>query len=178
MHSAYTQAGKPEEAEVRLAQWLNQSPDDVGARLYAAQVSMSHGNYKRAIEHYEWLAGKQPENVVVLNNLAWAYQQVKDARALETSERAYKLKPDNAEVTDTLGSILMDQGKTSRGIELLQKAVAAAPNAPDIRYHLAQAWVKTGEKQKAHKELERLLSTDVKFPQRTEATTLLKQVEN
>ena len=72
----------------------------------------------------------------------------------------------------------MDQGKTSRGIELLQKAVAAAPNAPDIRYHLAQAWVKTGEKQKAHKELERLLATDVKFPQREEAWALLKQVEN
>ena len=93
-------------------------------------------------------AQKQPDNVLVLNNLAWAYQQVKDPRALETAERAYKLKPDNAAVADTLGWMLVEQGNTTRGLELLQKAVAAAPKALEIRYHLAQAWVKSGDKVK------------------------------
>jgi len=61
---------------------------------------------------------------------------------------------------------------------LLQKAVAAAPNAHEIRYHLAQAWLKAGNKSKARSELERLLASDAKFPQRAEAVILLKQLKN
>ncbi len=50
---------------------------------------------------------------------------------METAERAYKLEPDNAAVADTLGWMLVEQGNTKRGVELLQKAVAAAPKAPE-----------------------------------------------
>jgi predicted Zn-dependent protease len=113
---------------------------------------------------------------VVLNNLAWAYQQVKDKRALETAERAYKLNPDNAAVADTLGWILVEQGSATRAVELLQKAVAAAPKAPTIRYHLAQAWLKAGKKDKARDELEGLLSAGAQFPEQNEASDLLKQL--
>jgi len=178
MHAAYLQAGKPIEAETRLAQWLKQSPDDAVVRLYAADADLKSAKYQTAIEHYEWLQRKQPDNVLVLNNLAWAYQQVKDKRALETAERAYKLKPDSGAIADTLGWMLVEQGNTTRGLELLQKAVAAAPNAHEIRYHLAQAWLKAGDKSKARSELERLLASDAKFPQRAEAANLLKQLKN
>ena len=127
LHAASAMGGKRAEADVRLTQWLQDSPEDVGVRLYAAEVSLRDKNYKRAIEQYEFLLRKQPENVLLLNNLAWSYQQVKDPRALETAERAYKLKPDNPDVADTLGWMLSEQGNTRRGVELLQKAVAAAP---------------------------------------------------
>ena len=178
MHTAYAQAGKPEWAERRLAQWLKQSPDDAAVRLYAADVSLKSRKYQSAIEHYEWLLQKQPDNVLALNNLAWAYQQVKDARALETAERAYKLKPDSSAVADTLGGLLVEQGDITRGVDMLQKAIAAAPDAHEIRYHLAQAWLKAGDKVKARNELEGLLATDSKFPQRAEAMNLLKQLNN
>ena len=139
------------------------------------QTSRAAGTRRRSSQ-YEWLQEKQPDNVVVLNNLAWAYHQVKDPRALETAERAYKLKPDSASLSDTLGWILVEQGNTRRGLELLQKAVKAAPKVPEIRYHLAQAWLKAGDKSKARSELEALLSTDAKFPQRAEAEKLLDQL--
>jgi len=177
MHAAYSQGEKLDEAEKWLAQWLKQSPDDAGVRLYAAEASLKIGNYRNAIEHYEWLLQKQPNNVLVLNNLAWAYQQIKDKRALETAERAYKLKPDNAAIADTLGWLLVEQGNTMRGLELLRKAVAAAPQALEIRYHLAQAWLKAGDKSNARNELERLLATDAKFPQQAEAMNLLKHLK-
>jgi len=74
--------------------------------------------------------------------------------------------------------MLVEQDNTTRGLELLQKAVAAAPNAHEIRYHLAQAWLKAGDKSKARSELERLLASDAKFPQRAEAANLLKQLKN
>jgi putative PEP-CTERM system TPR-repeat lipoprotein len=176
LHAAYAQAGKPEEAEARLAQWLKQSPDDARVRLYAADVGLKSGKYKTSIEQYEWLLQKQPDNMLVLNNLAWAYQQVKDPRALEMAERAYKLKPDNAAVADTLGWMLVEQGNAARGVELLQKAVEAAPKAPEIRFHLAQALFKAGDKVKARDELERLLSGEAKFARQEEALALLKEL--
>lgn len=176
LHAAFSRAGKPDEADARLAQWLKMAPEDVPARLYAADAGLKAGKYKVAIEHYEWLLGKQPENVVALNNLAWAYQQAKDKRALETAERAHKLKPDNPAIIDTLGWILVEQGDYKRATALLQKAVAAAPKAPAIRYHLAQAWLKSGDKVKAREELERLLAGETAFPERDEALGLLRQL--
>ncbi len=178
IHAAYAQSGKPEEGEARLAQWVKESPGDGGVRLYWADASLKGGRYKNAIEQYEWLRQKQPDNIVVLNNLAWSYQQMKDPRALETAERAHQLKPENPAVADTLGWLLVEQGKTARGIELLQKALTAAPKASEIRYHLAQAWLKAGEKAKARDELERLLTNDANFPRQSEAHALLKQLRN
>ena len=121
---------------------------------------------------------KQPDNAAILNNLALVYQQLKDTRALGTAERAYKLKPDNGAIADTLGWLLVEQGNIALGIELLQKAAAAAPDAPEIRYHLAQGWLKAGDKLKARNELERLVSANAKFPQHAEALATLKQLGN
>jgi predicted Zn-dependent protease len=119
---------------------------------------------------------KQPDNIVVLNNLAWAYQQVKDKRALETAERAYKLKPDNPAVADTLGWLLVETGQTARGIDLLQAAVQAAPQAKSIRFHLALARYKAGDVAKASNELERVLLDGGEFPEKAQAVKLLKQL--
>lgn len=176
LHSALTLAGNPDGAAARLAQWLRESPDDVSVRIYAAETALKSGRYKDAIAQCEWLLQKQPDNVSVLNNLAWLYQQVKDSRAMTTAERAYKLKPDSAAVADTLGWMLVEQGNVARGLELLQRAAAAAPKEPSIGYHLALGQLKAGDRAKALIELERILSTDTKFTEHAEALALLKQL--
>jgi putative PEP-CTERM system TPR-repeat lipoprotein len=178
LHTAYTNAGKPAEADARLTQWLKESPSDVAARIYAADLSIKRGNYKEAVTHYEALPQKQRESVVVLNNLAWSYHQANDPRALETAERAYKQGPTNPAVADTLGTILMEQGNTQRALDVLQKGVAAAPKMPQLRYRLAQAWLKSGDKSKAKEQLQLLLTSETKFPQREEAAKLLKELSN
>ena len=53
--------------------------------------------------------------------------------------------------------------------------VAAAPKQPEMRFHLAQAWMKAGDKAKARSELELLLSGEGNFPEKGEAQKLLKQ---
>ena len=176
LHMAYEFAGKVGEGDARVAQWLKAAPDDAVVRLFAAEGALRRGVYKDAITHFEWLRQTQPDNVRVLNNLAWSYYQVKDTRALETAERAYKVAPDNAVVADTLGWLLVEQGNTGRGIGLLEKAAKVAPKNPEIGYHLAQGWIKAGDKSKARVELERVIATNVKFSQQTEALNLLKQL--
>jgi tetratricopeptide (TPR) repeat protein len=178
MHGAYARAGQPAEAERRLLQWLKDSPDDAHVRMYAAEVAMTAGDYERAIEHYEWLVQRHPDNALALNNLAFTYQQAKDDRALATAERAYKVRPDNPDIVDTLGWILAERGNTTRALQLLQRAVAIAPAGHPSRYHLAQVWLKTGNTKKARAELEQLLSANNTFAQRAEAARLLERLKD
>ncbi|UMR32048.1 tetratricopeptide repeat protein [Massilia sp. MB5] len=117
--------------------------------------------------------------MIVLNNLAWVYQQMKDPRALSVAEQAYKLQSSHPSVVDTLGWLLIEQGNTTRGIELLRKAIAGVPDeraAGELRYHLAYGLHKSGDKAGARKELEKLLASGAQFPQLEEARSLLKQL--
>lgn len=174
--SALKAAGKDKEAQARLAQWQKEHPDDRMIGLFAAQESLAAKQYKQAIPQFEALSKQAPDDFSLLNNLAWAYQQEKDPRALPTAERAAKLSGDNPAVLDTLGYILVEQGNTTRALPLLEKAVAAAPTNPDIRYHLALGLNKSGDKASARKQLEKALAGGGNFAQADEARALLKQL--
>jgi putative PEP-CTERM system TPR-repeat lipoprotein len=176
LHSAYSLAGRKEQAEQQLAAWLKEFPNDLGVRVYAADRHLIQRDFQAAIAQYQQLLQDHPDNPVILNNLAWAYQQVKDRRALETAQRAHELMPDDASIADTFGWILVQQGSVKRGVEVLRRAAATAPDTAEIRYHLAQALLKTGDRPSAKAELERLLNGGGTFGQRSEAMALLEQL--
>ena len=167
-------AGKGKEAQARANQWMQAHPDDPLVGMYVAETNLARKEYKPAIAILEGVLKKSPNNPAVLNNLAWAYQQEKDPRALATAEQAFKLAGNNAGVMDTLGWMLVEQGNTARGLPLLQKASGMAPNATEIRYHLAVGLHKSGDKQGARKELDKLLALGKPFPQADDARALLK----
>jgi putative PEP-CTERM system TPR-repeat lipoprotein len=166
--------GKSKEAELRVTQWLKANPSDGVAQLYLAELHMANKQFKPAAELLQGLLKRQPDSVIVLNNLAWTWQQDKDPRALGMAERAAKLAPENPAVLDTLGWILVEQGDVKRALPLLQKALSLAPAAPEIRYHQAAALSKSGDKAGARKELEKLLAEKKPFAQQDEARALLK----
>ena len=114
--------------------------------------------------------------MAALNDLAWAYQQEKDARAQATAEQALKLAPANPVVLDTLGWIVLQQGDVNRGTALLRQAAGLAPDVPDIQYHLGVALLKSGDRGGARRQLEQLLAANKAFPQRAEAQALLSKL--
>lgn len=159
LHSALTLSGKGKEADARLAAWQKQQPDDVVLAMYAADTLLASKQFKEAIARLEPMAQRAPKNPVVLNNLAWAYQQVKDPRALAMAERALAAAPDSPAIMDTLGNILVEQGNVKRGLGYLQSAVTKSPDDANIRLHLAQGLAKAGDKAAARKEIERVMAT-------------------
>jgi putative PEP-CTERM system TPR-repeat lipoprotein len=171
---AMTQAGKGKEAQARAVQWLKERPDDVLIGMYVAESNLAAKDYKAAIPRLEDIVKRTPNNAAALNNLAYAYQPVKDPRALATAEQAYKLADKNPGVMDTLGWLLVEQGNTSRGVPLLQKASSLVPKSSEVRYHLAVGLSKSGDKAGARKELDKLLADDKTFAQADEARALLK----
>jgi putative PEP-CTERM system TPR-repeat lipoprotein len=169
-----TMSGKGKEAQARAAQWLKEHPNDALVSMFLADRSLASKDFKPAISLLENVLKQNPNNPVALNNLAWAYQQEKDPRALDTAEQAFKVAGDNPGVMDTLGWMLVEQGNTARGLPLLQKASGLAPDSPEIRYHLAVSLNKSGDKQGARKELDKLLAQNKPFAQIEEARALLK----
>lgn len=170
-------AGNPDAAAKRLAAWLQQHPDDVRVQLFVAETLSADKQYKLAAAQLESTARRQPQNVVALNNLAQAYRMSNDPRAQQAAERAYELAKDQPAIMDTLGWILVDQGDAARGLAILQQAIAKAPQARDIRYHLAMGFFKVGDKQAARREVEQLTSGDMKFAEADAARALMKQLQ-
>jgi len=176
IHAACTEGGKPDACDARLKQWLSEHPADIETRRYYADRAAQRGKYALAIEQYQLLLERSPNDAMVLNNVAWAMNKLKDPSAARYAERAYGLKPGDGAVADTLGQILLESGDLNRGLEILRKGVADSPSHHDLRFHLAQALAKSGDKPKAIEQLVILLGSKDKFPREAEAVAMLNQL--
>jgi putative PEP-CTERM system TPR-repeat lipoprotein len=176
LHGALVAAGKTGEAETTAAQWLKEHPQDIAVRTYLAEHYMNQGQDKQAVAQYQAILQRSPDNLIALNNLAWLLNKQRDPQAVSYAERAYKLQPEDPAVMDTLGWVLVEQGQTARGLDLLQRALAKAPDVGDIRYHVAVALYRSGDKTRAQGELKRLLNGGTKFAYEQEARALLNQI--
>lgn len=175
-YAAQARGGDVPGALARLSKWVAEHPDDNEARSLLADGLVTSGNPKAAIEHYEYLRKKLPGDALPRNNLANALQQLKDPRALEVAEEAYKLVPGNPLVADTLGWILVERGDLKRGLELIRQAAAKLPDMPEVRYHLAVALAKSGDNAAARREVQEALKSGKPFPQQKEARELLSRL--
>lgn len=173
LHQSMMLAKNAKGADERLAQWLKDNPTDMAARIYLGDSYLAQRQLKPAIDQYETALRSLPQNVNVLNNLAYAYQLDKNPRALETAENAYKVEPNNPRVMDTLGWVLVEKENNVRGLGLLQKARALVPENEEIRFHLAVGLSKSGDKEGARKELDTLVTSKT-FQGVEEAKRILK----
>jgi putative PEP-CTERM system TPR-repeat lipoprotein len=164
--------GKGKEVQPMLAQWHKAHPEEPVVAMYLAENYLAQKEFKPAIAVLQDILKANPNNPVALNNLAWAYQQEKDPRALATAEQALQVTRDSPAVMDTLGWLLVEQGNTQRAVPLLQKAATLAPRSAEIRYHLAYGLSKAGDKAGARKELDKLLAENQPFAQIDEARSL------
>lgn len=150
--------GKDKDAETRVATWLKDNPNDTTVRVYEGTAYLLNHKLPEAIKDFEMALQSQPKNPMVLNNLALAYQEKNDPKAMKLAEQAATLAPDNSQTTDTFGWLLVQNNNAKKGLPLLQKSVELDPNSADNRYHLAVAYMKVKDKQKAKEQLEQLIS--------------------
>ncbi len=174
LYTALGVSGAAADADKFSAQWTKDHPKDVNFRRYLADTSLNRRDFAGALGQYRTILATEPNNAMVLNNAAWAAAQLKDPKALEYAEQANKLVPNNPNIMDTLGNILVEKGDTTRGLELMKKAVDGAPNAVVIRLNFARGLIKAGQKDAAKKELEALQKLGDKFPAQSEVTKLMQ----
>jgi predicted Zn-dependent protease len=155
-HRALVLDGKRSEADAEVDKWLANNPKEIPTRAYLAEQGLQHQQFAKAAGYYETLTRLQPNNPLLLNNLAWCYLQLKDKRAQEAVDQALSLQPDNAALLDTSAMILLDAGQVNKALSNLLRAVEFDKNNREIRLHLAEAYLKAGQKTKARQELEKL----------------------
>ena len=93
----------------------------------------------------------QPEQPFVLNYLgySWTEQGRNFTRAREMIERAVQLRPNDGEITDSLGWVLLRQGDVRGAIKYLERAAELEPEDSTITGHLGDAYFAAGRKLEA-----------------------------
>jgi cellulose synthase operon protein C len=174
LHAVLENDGKSADADALAANWIRDNPKDVVVRTYLAGRAAVDKNFKEAVKLYKAALLWQPQNEVILNNLAWTSMEAKEPGALDYAEKAYSIAPKNPAVLDTYGWILLQNGNVKRAVELLTEAVTLAPKNASMHLHLAKALIEAADKAAARKEIEALLRLEVGNEQRAEAQEILK----
>jgi len=135
--------------------------------LQMAYMRTSDNNYLRqAVDEYESLLSKMPNNTNVLNNLAYMLAEQgaehKLPKALEYAERAYQGQPNNPDYMDTYSYVLYKNGKYLEAMKLVRSALqqyeTRAVTAPaDVYEHLGLVSEKLGSKKEALSAYKRAL---------------------
>lgn len=167
---------KMQDALAPLEGWVKEHPDDQPARGRLALRYLQANDTAGATREYEAILTSSPNDLEAANNLAWLYQRSHDGRARAMAERAYKLAPDNPDVVDTYGWVLIQTGDAKNGLPMVQKAAAAQPDRPTYRYHEAVGLAAQGKSADAKKLLEPLLSSGAAFDEDEDARALLKKI--
>ena len=143
--SLLERTGRSAESDTELNALARRFAGDVTVALHRAQLSLARGEASQAAAQLASLAQKHPQDVAVLNELAWAQTKARQPEALATARKALALLPDDARVLDTLGMAQAQAGQRNEAIASLRAASALASNPALPRLHLAEQLVAAGE---------------------------------
>ncbi|MEE4350897.1 MAG: XrtA/PEP-CTERM system TPR-repeat protein PrsT [Pacificimonas sp.] len=175
---AYIALGRRGDAVSVLQTYQKANPNDPGALGSIAELQLEAGQYRQAVANYESLrrviGNRDP---AILNNLAYAYLQLDDPRAVQIARTAYNIAPRNAAIADTYGwSILKSDGDAKLALNLLRRASQTLPRNAEIKYHLAEAYLANGQRSQALTAVREALQINEPFPERAQAQALLRRL--
>lgn len=161
--AAWGRAGDPARAEAVIRLYLTQNPADVEAQRLAAAAAMQAGDWRGALRQLRAVRAVTGGNdAMLMADMARAALELGDkagARAYAAS--AYRLMPGNPMTADIYGWTLLRTGWAGpAAVDLLEKAVAMAPDHPLLHMHLGQAYAAAGRKTEAHAALSRAAAVE------------------
>jgi len=117
------------------------------AHLLLAERYFETGNNKEAIRNWEIALGKNPNQISALNNLALLLARESENnidRSIELLNRANALSPNNAEILDSLGDILMMANRPKDAINKFELAIRVDSQRIGTRKKLVDAYQSSG----------------------------------
>jgi len=161
--------GQPEEAMRQLGNIVAVNPNDLEALSVLGDLQRSAKKYAEAAETYTRAlavsGGEKPSDWRFYYVRGISYERSKQwPKAEEDFKKALSLNPNQPQVLNYLGYSWVDQGTNLLpALDMIQRAVAAAPNDGYIIDSLGWAYYRLGRYEEAVAELERavqLRSTD------------------
>lgn len=153
--------GNRDEALRRLGNIVRANPDDLEALSVLGDLQRTAERFEEAAETYtkalELTGGDRPGDWRFYYVRGIAYERAKQWPKAEADfKRALELRPDQPQVLNYLGYSWVDQGiNLAPALEMIEKAVAAAPNDGYIVDSLGWAFYRLGRYDEAVEALER-----------------------
>jgi putative PEP-CTERM system TPR-repeat lipoprotein len=173
---ALNRSGNQNAAVSTLKGWADKQAQDPTARFALASFYIQIGRADDAIRDHEALLVDNPNNAVLMNNLAWLLQDRDAPRALQLAEKALAAAPNSPAINDTLGWIVLQKGDNARALPLLERAATLAPENPSIRYHYAVGLNRSGKPSDAKRVLAEVLDRKIEFEQLADARKLFESL--
>jgi len=168
------------EAEVLalLTQAAALEPRLTFAHLQLALAAEARGDLDEAIARYRAIVAVEPDNVAVLNNLAYMLVDRKNLpkEALPLAERAYRLSGQTAVVADTLGWAHYKNGDAATALPYIDRAARLEPKNLDILIHAAAVHVELKDMAAARTYLDAALKLDPKAADRQDVKALVLKI--
>ncbi len=166
---------RPEAALAMVREGYEKTGDTVLGLELAAYYER-RGEYDLAVKLYEELLSRKPDLQVAANNLAMLL--VRGEAGPDALDRALALSQgfensDNPILLDTLGWVYFKRGDLTHAAPVLQRAQLAAPELPEISYHLGMVYYRNGRKEEARVQLTKALEQERPFLGREEARQVL-----
>mgnify|MGYP001048185634 FL=1 len=142
LYDALMAAGQATEAASLMTEWRSRQPQDRLAAHALGEAWLKLNDAARARAVYAELVRTDPKDARAHNNLAHVLLQLRDPAALTHAEKARALAPNQPQVNDTLGWVLVQQGQVEKGLRYLREAALRAPDDPEIQRHLNETLAK------------------------------------
>lgn len=151
--SLYSDSEQYDKAKELLLSILNKESTNNEARFRLGLIYEKTGDMDSSIMEMRKILEIDSEHADAMNYIGYAYAEketnLKEAERLAT--KAFKLKPQNGYIADTLGWIHYKKGNLKEAIKTLKEATKLSPDDPVIIDHLGDAYMKAGQKAKAKK---------------------------
>jgi putative PEP-CTERM system TPR-repeat lipoprotein len=141
-------------------------------------ILQAMGRKKEAEAEYQKVIRLSPNHALAWNNLAYLYLEENRSlpQALRYATRAFMLAPQDDNIRDTLGYVLLKNGRIDQGMRMLKKASESSPKNASILYHLALAYQANGDPSKAVDIIQQALALG-EFPEAQDAKALLDKIK-
>ena len=177
LSQAHIASGDNDEAKQVLARWVDANPGSTVVVMALAERHLLAGELDGAKRRYQQVLEADPRNTMAMNNLAHVFDQLDDPMAVDLARQAHALAPEDADVIDTLGWLLVRHGDPQEGLRYLRDANARRGSNPEIRYHIAEALAALGRSDEARRELQAALDLTAPFPSADKARRLLQRLQ-
>ena len=158
---AYHQMNMPELATAEFAETVEIDPNNVRAHIYLAQDYAAAGENQKVIQHLSKAAKLDDSNAEVLKTLGAMQLKFGGDAAIKPArkilEKAWKLKPDDAEILNNYAYTLYLDKMFNDAIDKYSKALEIQPDYPEANYNLALAYSRVGKHQLALKHWEKVI---------------------
>lgn len=133
--------GKTSEALVLVEEARKNGLDAGAGHSLAGTFLLQAGDRKAAAAEYERALSLNDRQPVALNNLAMIYadDEAAKVKALDLAARAFALESTNPAVLDTLGYVLIKNGRGKEAVAVLERADKLMPGNKNVQEHLVLA---------------------------------------